>query len=241
MSTLTPESPAEQRESFADDLAGMGNFFIDPAGAAKRVFSKWFWLGPLVLFSAVSIIASYVMMPIAQHVMQTMPIPANADPERFQKGLEMGMMFQRIAMWFAPVTTAILLSIQALIIFAMCSVTSVSVKFRWLFNLVAGCSLIQLLASIASVVILKAKGDVSTIAELRPALGLDIFMPEGTNRFLTAFVGYFSIFEIWWIVMIVMIFSAAFRVSKGKAFAIVLPLIVLNILFRVGAAVFQRT
>jgi hypothetical protein len=40
--------------------------------------------------------------------------------------------------------------------------------------------------------------------------------------------------------MIVLIYSAAFRVSKGKAFSAVVPLMVLNILFRVGAAVFAR-
>jgi hypothetical protein len=55
-----------------------------------------------------------------------------------------------------------------------------------------------------------------------------------------AFLGYFSIFEIWWIVMMVLIFSTAFGTTKGKAFAVVLPLIVLSLLFRVGAAVFQR-
>jgi hypothetical protein len=77
------------------------------------------------------------------------------------------------------------------------------------------------------------------MAELRPALGFDIFLPEGSNKFLAAFLGYFSVFEIWWIVMIVLIFSAAFRVSKGKAFSVVLPLILLNVILRVGTAAFS--
>jgi hypothetical protein len=116
----------------------------------------------------------------------------------------------------------------------------VNAKFVWLFNLLAGCSLIQLLGGLASFAILKAKGEVSTMAELRPALGLDIFMPEGANKYAVALLGYFSIFEIWWIVMMVLIFSAAFRVTKGKAFAIISPLIILSILFRVIGAAFQR-
>ncbi len=240
MSTLAPEVPADRPESFADDLAGMGNFFIDPQGAARRVFSKWFWIGPLVLFSVVSIIASYMMMPMVQHVLETAPLPANASPEQYQKGIDMAMMFQRIGMYLAPVIAAVIYSITALILFGMCSVMSIEAKFRWLFNLIAGCSLIQLLSSIASLVILKAKGDISTMAELRPALGLDIFMPEGANKFATAFLGYFSVFEIWWVVMMVLIFSAAFRVSKGKAFAAILPLILLSIILRVGGAAFQR-
>lgn len=78
------------------------------------------------------------------------------------------------------------------------------------------------------------------MAELRPALGLDIFLPEGTNKYVTAFLGYFSIFEIWWIVMMVLVFSVAFRVNKGKAFAAVLPLVAVSILLRIGGAIFQK-
>ena len=231
MSTMAPELPAERSESFASDLAGMGSFFIDPAGAARRVFSKWFWVGPLILMSAVSLITAYLMIPITQHVLEN----SNLN----ERQIEMTVRAQQIFMWFAPVMVAILFAISTLILFAMSSVTSVNTKFRELFNLVAGCSVIQMLAAIASVLILKAKGEVSSMAELRPALGLDIFLPEGTNRVLMAFLGYFSVFEIWWIVMMVLVYSKAFRTSKGKAFAVVFPLVLLNLVFRVGGAAFQ--
>lgn len=240
MSTMAPELPSERTETFGGDLAGMGCFFIDPPGAARRVLTKWFWVGPLILFSIVSFIAADVMMPMVQHVLEVTPAPPNVTPEQYQRGLEMGMMFQRIGMYFSPVTTAIIYAVEALILFAMCAILGVTARFTWLFNLVAGCSLIPLLASIASLIILKAKGEIATMAELRPAMGVDIFLPEGTNKYAVAFLGYFSIFEIWWIVMIVLIFSAAFRVSKGKAFAVVLPLVLLTLVFRVGAAFFQR-
>lgn len=240
MATLVPDMPADRPESFAADLAGMGNFFIDPAGAAPRVFSKWFWVGPLVVFSIVSITASSMMMPIMRHVMEVSPIPPNVSPEQYQKSMEIGLKIQSIAVYLAPIIAAILFSIQAAILLGTSSVMGVPAKFRSMFNLVAGCSLIQLLASIASLIILKAKGEVSTMAELRPALGLDIFLPEGSNKFLAAFLGYFSVFEIWWIVMMVLIFSAAFRVSKGKAFSVILPLILLNVVLRVGVAAFSR-
>lgn len=240
MATLVPEMPADRPESFAADLAGMGNFFIDPAGAAPRIFSKWFWVGPLVVFSIISVAASTMMMPIMRHVMEVSPIPPNVTPEQYRKSMEMGLKIQGVAVYLAPLFGAILFSIQAAILLGMSSIMSVPAKFRSMFNLVAGCSLIQLLASVASLIIIKAKGDISTMAELRPALGFDIFLPEGSNKFLAAFLGYFSVFEIWWIVMIVLIFSAAFRVSKVKAFSVVLPLILLNVVLRIGAAAFSR-
>lgn len=241
MSTLAPELPADQPESFGDDLAGMGSFFIDPAGAARRVFKKWFWIGPLVVVSIVSIIAGVVTLPIVQHVLETQPPPQNATAEQYQRGVEISMMVQRILLVYcAPILVAVVYAVEALILVGMCSILSVTATFRWLFNLVAGCSLITLLARIAAVIILKSKGEVSTTAELQPPLGLDIFMPEGASKVATAFLGYFTIFEIWWIVMAVLIFSTAFRVSKGKAFGAILPLILLSIFFRVIGALFQR-
>lgn len=240
MATIVPELPAEQPESFGSDLAGLGSFLIDPAGAAKRVYRKWFWLTPLIVVGVVSFVLFYLTLPMIQHVLDVTPPPANASPEQYQHGLEIAMMIQRIIAYLMPVWLAVIWAVSALILFAMSSVTGVNTKFLWLFNLVAGCSIISLLSGIASFVILRAKGEVSTTAELKPALGLDIFMPEGANKYAVALLGYFSVFELWWIVMMVLVFSAAFRVSKGKAFAVVLPLILLSILFRVVGAAFQR-
>jgi hypothetical protein len=240
MATVVPELPAEQPENFCSDVAGMFNFFIDPAGAAKYVFRKWFWVGPLILVGLVSLLLYYMMLPMIQHVIEASPQMANAPPEQFQKTLDFLMLMQRVIAFLMPVFIAGLWAISALILMAMCSVLGVNARFLHLFNLLAGCSMITMLAGIASFVIVKSKGEVSTQAELRPALGPDIFMPEGANKYAVAFLGYFSVFEIWWIVMMVLTFSAAFRVSKGKAFSIVLPLVLLAILFRVVGAAFQR-
>src|SRR5579875_3013472 len=116
MSTAIPPVPAQNQETFGDDVAGMGSFFIDAEGAARRVFHKWFWIAPLIVVSIVSCIASLIRLPITQHAMETMPLPSGADPERVQRGIAMGMMFQRILVWFAPVGVAIVYAIEALIL-----------------------------------------------------------------------------------------------------------------------------
>ena len=240
MSTTVSGLPTDRPESLADDIVGMGNFLIDPVGAARCVFRKWFWLGPLVLISIVSTIAIYMRMPIMQHVLEVAPPPLNLSPEQFQKNIGIAMTVQRVSMYLTPVLTGVFMAIQALILFGMCSIVTVNAKFRPLFNLVAGCSLIQMLAAIASLIILKAKGEASTMAELNPPLGLDIFLSEGANKYLMGILGFFSLFEIWWAVMMVLTLSAAFRVSKGKAFAIVLPLLLLGLVFRLAGAAFQQ-
>lgn len=237
MSTLAPDLPAGQSESISNDLTGMFNFYIDPAGAARHVHHKWFWVGPLILVSVVSLIAGIIRIPIAEHAMEAMQMPGNATPEQ----LATVMKWQRVAVWATPVFQALGYAVVALILFATASVLSVKGTFRSYFNLVAGLSLISMLGLVAGTIILKTKQEINSLAELQPALGLDIFMPERSNKYLTAFLGFFSVFEIWWIVMAVLIISYAFRVDKGKALAVVLPLTLLGLIFRVVMAGFQKT
>jgi hypothetical protein len=240
MATTSPDLPAGSPQTTQGRFWGMLYFLYDPAEAAQYVRGKWFWVGPLVVFSAVSIIVGFFMMPIVQHVLEVAPPPDGVPPERYQRGIAIGMTIQRVAIFLAPVIAAVIFSIQAAILLGASAVFSVRTKFRELFNLAAGCGLIQAVAAIAAIIVLKFKGEIASRAELRPALGLDIFLPEGTNRFLTALLGYFSVFEIWWIVMLWLTFAAAFRVSKSKALAAILPLILLNLAWRLGAAAFQR-
>lgn len=240
MAALVPELPTEHPKGFLDDVVGMFSFFIDPQAAARRVYSKWFWVAPVILMSIIGLVAGLMMQPIVRHVLEVTPPPPNVSPEQYEKSMAMGIKFAQLAVYLAPIWVLLTVAIDALVLFATCSVMSVKATFRSLFNLAAGTSLITSLAALATAAVLVGKGEVSTQAELRPPLGLDIFMPESMNKFALAFVGYFSVFELWWIVMTVLIISAAFKVDKVKAFIIVLPLVLLGLLARVGGAVFQR-
>jgi hypothetical protein len=241
MTSHTSELPAARPESVGDNLAGMPSFYIDPEGAARRVHTKWFWVGPLVLISIAGFILGTLFLPILQHVMEITPVPANITPEQYQKRIAIGLTIQKVLLvYLAPVLAVLVFSIKTGILLATSSVMGVKATFRQLFNLVSGCALISLLEQIAAIVILKAKGDISSVAELRPPMGIDIFLPESTNKILLAFLGYFSIFQLWWIVMVVLILAVAFRVSKGKAFAVVSPVILLGLAWQVLTTGFQR-
>lgn len=237
MSTLTPDLPAGQRETLTDDLAGMGSFYIDPAGAARRLHHKWFWVGPLLLVSAVSIVTGLIQTPLLERALETMQVSGGANPDQ----LAMVMKWRKFALAFSPVGVALVYAFNAAILLATGSVLAVKANFRNYFNLVAGCSLISMLALIAGTIVLKSKQEITSMAEMQPALGLDIFLPEGASKYLTAFLGFFSVFEIWWIVMAVLIASYSFRLSKGKASALVTPVTLLGLFFRLIGALFQRT
>ena len=174
------EMPNE-KSGFVSDLAGVPSFFIDPEGAAKRVHSKWFWVIALVIASIVAVAVSFVTMPIALHAASVSPPPDGVTTEQMVSRTEIGLKVVRYA---SPIITAIFWLLEAAIMLGIATIMGVEARFGALFNLVAGCGLIQSLAAIAAGLILHFKGEVSSMAELRPAMGLDIFMPEGTNKFL---------------------------------------------------------
>ncbi len=237
MATAAPGIPEESRETLISDLSGMGNFFIDPAGAARCVFRKWFWVGPALIVSILAVGIQMEMIPLVQHVMEVSPLPANTDPAQYQRGIQMAMTFQHVILFIMPIFILAMFAIQAGLVTGSAALLGVKAKFLHVFNLICGVSLIGALGGIATAIIVRAKGDPSTMAELKPPLGLDIFLPEGTNKFLMALLGYFSVFQIWTIVMFVLIFSVAFRAKKSSAFMSYVPVICLTLLFMmVGAA-----
>jgi hypothetical protein len=180
-------------------------------------------------------------MPIMQQVMETMPLPNGGSEAQWKRQMQLSMSIQHFAVWCSPILVAAIYAIEAIILFAMCSILTTNAKFRTLFNIIAGCSLIGSLEAIASIAVLKMKAPVSTLAELRPPLGLDIFVSEGANKFVMGFLSYFTVFNIWWVVMMVLVIAAALRITKGKAFLVVLPVIILSLLFvMLGAAFTPR-
>jgi hypothetical protein len=237
MATTPAYLPPQESEGFGSDVAGMFAFFADPAAAARRVHRKWFWVAPLAVVILISIVVGILLEPIVRQVSALMPMRPGATPEQQQKAIEIGIAAQRI---FTPISLVVMILIQTLIVYGTAVAFGIRGKFREFFNLITGCSLISMaLYSVATVIILRSKGEVSSIGELTPALGLDIFLPMDSNKFLTGVLGYFSVFQLWWIVMMVLIISAAFRVSKGRALAVVTPLILLGLVMRVGLAVFR--
>ena len=224
-----------------NSVSGLFSFLIDPSSAARQVFKKWFWVTPWILFAIVSLTTAFFVVPVFQHVLEVASPPPGQDPAAYEASKPMILKFTTVISYLAPVTTLVLFCIHAGLMTLMTSVMSIPAKFTNLLNVVAGLSIIQVLTAIATAIIIRSKTEFGSLAEMRPALGLDLFMPEGSNKVLTAILGYFSIFEIWWIVMAVLVISAAFRVSKGKALAVVSPIILLSLVFRIFGAVFSKS
>jgi hypothetical protein len=228
-------------EGLLSDFTGLLDFLIDPRGAARRLPRKFFWIIPAVLVSIVILVTGLINMPYVQQAMTNQPPPPNVNPEQFQQQMRMGIRMQSVFIYVAPVFMVVVWALSALVIMASSLVIDAKTRFLELFNLMAGLSVIDALKIIATTIVIHMRGEPSGIADLQPALGLDIFVPTDTGKALLGFLGYFNVFNIWQIVMAILIFAAAYRVSKGKASIGVLPLFVLGLIIRVVGAMFQRT
>jgi hypothetical protein len=241
MATVASNLPSGERETFGSDIAGMFSFFFDPQGAARRLDRKFFWVLPIVVVSVLTGLYTFVSGPMVIHFMETAPAPANVSPEQYAQQIRFTGILYKFLPLITPIMVVVFDLIMAGLLVATSSMLAVRVRFLQLLNLVAGCGIISSLQMIAWVIILKAKNDISSLADLKPPLGLDIILPAGTNKFLLAVLGYFSIFQIWWIVMAILIYSVGFRTTKGKAAGAILPVVAVSLLFVLVGAIFQKT
>jgi hypothetical protein len=122
---------------------------------------------------------------------------------------------------------------------AMASMAGLRTKFRDVFSLMAACSLIPALQSIATYIVLRAKGDeITSQDQLTPPFGLDIFL-QNIHGGLLGLVNFFSIFQIWYLIVLTLALAYLGKSSKGKAFFAITPAWLLPLVIRVIQGMFQ--
>ena len=52
-----------EENGIASGFVGMFNAFVDPAGLAKRVQAKLFWVGPVITVTIILMVVGYLMKP----------------------------------------------------------------------------------------------------------------------------------------------------------------------------------
>lgn len=232
---------ADESGSLATDLAAMANVFIDPAATVKSIDRKWLWLWPVLITAIVGTVFAVILVPISVQLgLQASTQAQSMTPEQLQRGLSLGIMIGKIIAFLSPIWVVLKLLLLAWLLSVACSIMSMKATFRQLFTLLSVCSLIQLLQAIATYIVIRSKGEIQTLEELMPPFGMDIFVRGETSKFLLAFLNFFSLFEIWYLVILAIGLAALTNSSKGKAFAAITPVWVLPLLFVLVGAAFRR-
>ncbi len=221
-------------------IGAMLNIFIDPQEAVKGFDNKWAWVAPLVVASVIAGVIGWQMIPMTIQAMVHNP-PNGMTSEQLQAALPRIKMFSSIGLIFAPISTGVMMAISAGLLAAACAVMDIRASFGKLFNLAAHCALINSVQGIAMFVSLRMKGDdLQSLKELVPHFGLDLFLSDSFNKQLAALIGYFSIFQIWYLVILALGLAFMTEIPKSKAFAAITPVWVLGLLMRIGTSFFGQ-
>ena len=216
----------------------MLNIFIDPKEAVKGFDSKWAWVWPLLVISIVMGIVGWLTIPLAIQAMQYEP-PRGLTQEQLQGAMPRIQLMQSIAVFTTPISTGIMMALWAGILAGACAVLDIKATFHSLFTLVAHCSLINAVQAVAGYVVLNMKRDeVQSLRQLIPHFGLDLLLGDNANKQLVALLGYFSIFQIWYLVILALGLAFLAGVPKSKAFTAITPVWLLGLLMRIGTSFF---
>jgi len=197
-------------------LLDLVKVLYEPGAVFTRVGERPRFLVPFVGLALVQMILAYFALPYAQAAMHAMlaqaPSPQGAnvpDPAKFAV----------LGVVFAPIGLLIGLLISAVLLWVLVSLVGGEAKFATLLSIATYSGVTSILLGIAGVAVLMLKGvgDITSPADLQPALGLDLLVPEA-GRFLTAFLKAVNPFTIWGVILAAIGIQTALRVPKRAAY-----------------------
>ena len=236
MSDQVPENSSVVADQFLTIL----DIFIDPASAVRRIDRCAPWLVPVLLSAIGAVTISFLLMPVTLRVMAMNP-PPNMTREQYQSALPIIEKSMLVMSFASPLLVALKLLILAGILKLMATLGGLDVVFKKFFSFISNASMIIFLEGLATFAVIKARGDeIQTMEEMMPALGLDLLSRGQLPKTVEACLHFFSIFEIWYIVVLVVGFAALAKCSKPKAFLLIIPVWLIPMLFMVVSAMFRR-
>jgi hypothetical protein len=233
----------EKKLTVGDGFIGMLNVFVDPKTTANRVPAPLSWLWPLITLTIIYIVTGYLMLP---YIMNLIDVRINQQISQQNTPVEQAERARTVAhaiYQFYPLAIPVIVVVFILffgwLVSAMASMAGLRTKFRDVFSLMAACSLIPALQSIATYIVLRAKGDeITSQDQLTPPFGLDIFL-QNIHGGLLGLVNFFSIFQIWYLVVLTLALAYLGKSTKGKAFFAITPAWLLPLVIRVIQGMFQ--
>jgi hypothetical protein len=231
----------ERKLSVGDGLIGMLDAFVDPKGTAKRIPAPLSWLWPSILLVLIYAVVSFLLAPYAISFADAQIAQRGLPPEQMETARRLAHTISQITPVVTPVFVLLFLALFAWLVGVTGSIVGLRTKFRDVFSLMAACGLINALQSIATLIVVRAKGDeVTSQEQLTPPFGLDIFLPDIHGTLLAA-VNFFSIFELWYLVVFTIGYAALAKTSKGKAFFAISLTWIIPLLIKIGQAMLQPT
>jgi len=209
------------------------NVLLEPTAVFERVREKPKFLAPFLVICALQMIIGFLNLPFTQAAMHAMAASRPAAPA----GAPDPAKFAAIGLLFVPVGLIIAYVISAGLLWILTSLMSGEAKFIPLLSVTTYASITGVLLATAGVVVLRLKGidNVTSMADLQPALGLDLLVPEA-GKFLASVLKAINPFTIWGLILTAIGVTVTHKTSKGTGYTVATVSFLIGVLVAGGLA-----
>jgi len=206
----------------------------EPGAVFERLREKPSFWRPFIAICVVQIVLGVLQLPYTKAAMavqfaqmQARGAAGPADPSKFAM----------IGLLFLPIGLLLIFLILAALLWVLVSVFVGDAKFATLLSVTTYAGITFVLLSVAGLATLMLKGvqGITSPADLQPALGLDLLVPEA-GRFTTALLKAFNPFSIWGVILTAIGVQTTHRTSKGTAYTVAAVAFVIGTLIGAGFA-----
>ena len=181
------------------------------------------YLCPLFLFSVAGIIIACINNSMVLSFTQR-TLSLKLDESQVDETLHFIGRLQLLGMILSPGILLLKWALVAGLMFVAAQLMTSQMTYRQTFSLVAFTSIFQLLESCTVLTILRLKGieNLNSPLDFQPPVGLNIVFGS-TNLSWNTFLNDFNLFEIWYVVILVLGVATLSQCSRLKAVVVVVP------------------
>ena len=211
---------------------------FEPTAVFERVREKPRFLAPYLALAAVQLVIGFLQLPYIRAAMAAqIATMAQANPQ----AAEVAQKFAAVGIVVGAIMVALILVINAGILWVLVSVMGGEAKFASLLSVSTYAFSTGILLQLAglAVLMLKGPGGVTGMEDLQPALGLDLLAP-GAKGFTLAFLRGINPFSIWGVYLTATGITVTQKTSKSTGWTVAVIGLLLGLLIAGGFAGMRR-
>jgi hypothetical protein len=209
----------------------------EPAAVFERVREKPHFWAPALTLIVIGLIIAILLRPFYSVAFEA--ARSHLTPQQLERAPSAATQAM-LALAIVPVNTIVGLLIGALFLWICVSVLGGEAKYKTLLSVLAYANVTFVLYSVITLVVLEMRGpsSVAAMADLRPALGLDLLY-TGDSTFLSVFLNSINPFTIGGIWLAGLGISVTHRISRNTGYAATAIAFLLGSLLLSGLASLQ--
>jgi len=216
-------------------FADVGRVLFEPEAVFTRVAEKPRIWQPFVVLAVALVVIQVLLLPYAKAAMEPFyEQMAAQSPERAEQARK----FAGLGVAFWPIIFALILLINAGLLWVLVSLVGGEAKFAQLLSVAAYVAVTFVLTQLVTLAIMMVKGkeSVTSMGDLQPPIGLDLLIPAG-GRFASYLLKGINPFSIWGVILTATGVRVTHRLSKGAAYTVAIAVSLILLLVGVFFAV----